>query len=157
MFLRCNSSALLVRNPELAKHPGETVTLLNDAADAGSWKSSAVLGVLAREGNGVSRNAGSAYFQFRVAVLEGGDEAEKLVKNDLELLTTELGAGRTAEIDAQAADWHQRHHAVLEFVYKQGENETGFPAYALAAPEGGGHTAMLLPAEAGIDGTYAQR
>jgi uncharacterized protein len=148
---------LLVRNPELAKHPGETVTLLNDAANAGSWRSSAVLGILAREGNGVPRNAGTAYYQFRVAVLEGGDEAEKLVKNDLEVLTAELDADRRAAIDAQAAEWHQRHHAVLEFVYKQGENETGFPAYALAAPENGGHTAMLLPAEAEIDGTYAQR
>ena len=73
------------------------------------------------------------------------------------MLTAELDADRRAAIDAQAAEWHQRHHAVLEFVYKQGENETGLPGYALAAPENGGHTAMLLPAEAGIDGTYAQR
>jgi hypothetical protein len=116
-----------------------------------------LLGVLARDGKDVPRDASSAYLQFRVAVLQGGDEAEKRLKNDLKRLATELGADRTAEINAQAAEWHQRHHAVLEFVYKQGENETGFPAYALAAPEGGGHTAMLLPAEAGIDGTYAQR
>ncbi len=138
---------LLVRNPELAKNPAETLTLLNDAANAGSWKSSMLLGVLARDGNGVPRNAGTAYFQFRVAVLEGGDEAEKLLKNDLQLLATELGADRTAEIDAQAEGWRQRHHTVLEFVYKQGENETGFPAYALAAPENGTHTAQLIPGE----------
>ena len=61
------------------------------------------------------------------------------------VLSTELGANRTAEINAQAGDWRAHHHTVLEFVYKQGENETGFPAYALAAPENGGHTAMLLP------------
>ena len=119
--------------------------------------SSMLLGVLERDGKDLPRDASAAYFQFRVAVLQGGDLAQKLLKNDLKVLATELGADRTAEIDAQAEDWHQRHHAVLEFVYKPGENETGFPAYALAAPENGGHTAMLLPVEAGIDGTYAQR
>jgi TPR repeat protein len=148
---------LLVRNPELEKQPGETQTLLNDAANAGSWRSSVVLGVMAREGNRVPRNAGTAYFQFRVAVLEGGDEAERLLKNDLQVLTAQLDADHRAAIDAQAAEWHERHHAVLEFVYKQGENETGFPAYALAAPENGGHTALLLPAGAGIDAAFAQR
>ena len=148
---------LLEQNPELAKNPGEAPALLNDAANAGSWNSSMLLGVLARDGKDVPRDPSAAYFQFRVAVLEGGDEAEKLLKNDLQLLATELGADRTAEIDAQAEDWHQRHHTVLEFVYKQGENETGFPAYALAAPENGGHTAMLLPVEAGIDMAFAQR
>jgi len=148
---------LLVRNPEFAEHPGETLTLLNDASNAGSWRSTVLLGVLAREGSGVPRNAGKAYFQFRVAVLEGGDEAEKLLKNDLQVLAAELDADRRAAINAQAEDWHERHHAVLEFVYKPGENETGFPAYALAAPENGGHTAILLPVGAEIDGPFAQR
>ena len=148
---------LLERNPDLAKNPGEASALLNDAANAGSWSSSMVLGVLARDGKDAPRDASTAYFQFRVAVLQGGDEAEKLLKNDLQRLTAELGADRTAEITAQAKDWHQRHHTVLEFVYKQGVNETGFPAYALAAPENGGHTAMLLPVEAGIDIAFAQR
>jgi len=148
---------LLERNPDLAKRPGEALTLLKDAANAGSWNSSLLLGMLARDGKDVTRDASSAYFQFRVAALEGGDEAEKLLKNDLQRVTAELGADRTAKINAQAEDWHQRHHTVLEFVYKQGENETGFPAYALAAPENGGHTAMLLPVEAGIDMAFAQR
>jgi TPR repeat protein len=148
---------LLEQNPELASHPGEASTILNAAANAGSWTSSMLLGVLARDGKDAPRDASAAYFQFRVAVLEGGDEAEKRLKNDIERLAAELGADRTAKIDAQAAEWRQRHHAVLEFVYKQGENETGFPAYALAVPENGGHTAMLLPVEAGIDGTFARR
>jgi hypothetical protein len=148
---------LLEQNPELAGHPGEASAFLNTAANAGSWTSSMLLGVLARDGKDAPRDASSAYFQFRVAVLEGGDEAQKRLNHDLERLTAELGADRTAMIDAQAAEWHQRHHAVLEFIYKQAENETGFPAYALATPENGGHTAMLLPVDAGIDGTVAQR
>ncbi len=148
---------LLEQNPKLADRPGEAAGLLNDAANAGSWMSSMLLGVLARDGKEVPRDAASAYFQFRVAVLEGGDVAEKRLKSDLERLATELGADRTAEINAQAAEWRQRHHAVLEFVYKAGDDETGFPDSALAAPENGGHTAMLLPAEAGINASYAQR
>jgi hypothetical protein len=148
---------LLEKNPDLAKHPGEAVTVLGDAANAGSWGSSMILGVLARDGKDVPRDAAAAYFQFRVAALEGGDVAEKFLRNDLVRLAAELGADRAAEIDAQAAEWRQRHHAVLEFVYKPGENETGFPANALAVPEEGGHTAMLLPAGAGIDAAYAQR
>jgi len=148
---------LLERNPKLAIDPGEATGLLNDAANAGSWSSSLVLGVLARDGRDAPQDASTAYFEFRVAVLEGGDEAEKLLKNDLEVLATELGADRKAEIDARAAEWHARHQAVLEFVYKQGENGAGFPAYALAAPENGGHTAILLPVGAAIAGTYAQR
>jgi hypothetical protein len=148
---------LLERNPDFAKRPGEALTLLNDAANAGSWSSSLLLGVLARDGKEVPRDASSAYFQFRVAVLEGGDDAEKRLKNDLERLAAELGPGRTAEIDAQAAEWRQRHHAVLEFVYKPGDDETGFPASALAVPENGGHTALLLPAEAGTEAAYARR
>jgi uncharacterized protein len=147
---------LLERNPDRAKHPGEALALLNDAASAGSWSSSLLLGVLARDGKEVPRDASSAYFQFRVAALEGGDEAEKRLKNDLERLATELGADRTAEINAQAAEWRERHHAALEFVYKAGDDETGFPDSALAAPENGGHTAMLLPAEAGSDAAYAR-
>lgn len=148
---------LLEKNPGLAKHPGEALALLNDAANAGSWSSSLLLGVLARDGKEVPRDASSAYFQFRVAVLEGGDEPEKRLENDLQRLAADLGPDRTAEIDAQAAEWRQRHHAVLEFVYKPGDDETGFPASALAVPENGGHTALLVPAEAGIDAAYAQR
>jgi hypothetical protein len=138
---------LLEKNPDLAKRPGEALTLLGDAANAGSWGSSMALGVLARDGKDMPRSASSAYFQFRVAALQGRDEAEKLLRNDLGRLAAELGAERTAEIDAQAEDWHQRHHAVLEFVYKRGENEAGYPALALAAPEDGLHTAMLVPVE----------
>jgi TPR repeat protein len=148
---------LLEQNPKLALNSGEATGFLNTAANAGSWTSSMLLGVLARDGKDETRDASTAYFQFRVAVLEGGDEAEKRLNHDLQQLTSELGRERTATLDAQAAEWQAHHHAVLEFVYKQGDNETGFPAYALAVPENGGHTALLLPAEARIDMAYSQR
>jgi uncharacterized protein len=139
---------LLVRNPQLARYPGETHSLLNDAANAGSWRSSVLLGLLARDGSGTPRDAKTAYLQFRMAMLEGGDEAEKLVKNDMESLAAELGSEKTAEMDTEAVAWREQHHTSLEFVYKPGENETIFPAYALASPEDGTHTPLLLAGSA---------
>ena len=64
-------------------HPGEAPALLERRSQCRLVDSSMLLGVLARDGKDVPRDASSAYFQFRVAVLEGGDEAEKRLKNDL--------------------------------------------------------------------------
>ncbi|MGA3100754.1 MAG: tetratricopeptide repeat protein [Terracidiphilus sp.] len=135
---------LLVRNPGLAKYPGEAMVLLNDAANAGDWRSSALLGVLARDGNGVPFDNGAAYYHFRVAALQGGDEARKLVEIDLRLLSAAMGSGRAQAIDSEAGNWYRQHHFVLEFVDKQGQNQARFPALALAAPAVGEHAPQLL-------------
>ena len=62
---------LLVNHPELKQDPQQSRTLLDMAANAGSWKSSIVLGILARDGRGVPADNKAAYFHFRVAVLQG--------------------------------------------------------------------------------------
>ena len=36
-----------------------------------------LLGILARDGNGVPKDSKAAYYHFRVACLQGGDEAEE--------------------------------------------------------------------------------
>src|ERR1039458_8297119 len=100
---------LLVRNPGLAKYPREATALLNDAANAGNWRSSVLLGVLARDGNGMPFDNGAAYYHFRVAVLQGGDGARKLVENDLRLLSAAIGSDRAQAIDSEAGKWY-RHH-----------------------------------------------
>jgi uncharacterized protein len=137
---------LLVRNPALAKSPDEAVALLNESAAAGTWRSSVVLGILARDGNGVPASASAAYYHFRVAALQGGDEAKTFVEHDLETLSGVLGPSQTSLVDAQAQQWSQQHHMVLEFMFKEGENGTSFPAYALAAPTPGVHAVRLMPA-----------
>lgn len=137
---------LLVRNPGLATSADEAVTLLNGAAQAGVWRSEVLLGVLARDGAGVPRDAGAAYLHFRIAALEGREESQPLLAFDLIHIGAKLGADRTRALDAQAEAWRQRHPAVLEFQEKEGDNRDRFPAFALAVPEMGAHTAQLLPA-----------
>jgi uncharacterized protein len=135
---------LLVRNPEMARSPSEVIDLLNDAANAGNWKSSMLLGILARDGGGAALDDSAAYYHFRIAVLQHGDEAAKLLAVDLHKLSARLGPDRTRTLDAQADAWYQQHHFVLEFVEKQGENRGGFPRLALGIPQNGAHAVQLL-------------
>src|SRR5580658_1672353 len=138
---------LLARNPGLARSADEASKLFGESADAGIWRSSMFLGVLARDGKGVPVDPSAAYFHFRVATLHGGDEANKLLDNDLRSLVAQLGPKRTADLDAQASDFYQHHQNVLEFVYKSGDLRARFPAYALALPENGTHTVKILTSQ----------
>jgi uncharacterized protein len=138
---------LLARNPELARSADEAAKLLGESADAGIWKSSMFLGVLARDGKGAPADPSTAYFHFRVATLQGGDEADKLLDNELHNLAAQLGPQMTADLNAQASGYYQHHQIVLEFVYKSGELRARFPAYALAFPENGTHTVRILTAQ----------
>src|SRR5579863_1478266 len=96
---------LLVRNPALAASPQEALELLNDAAAAGNWRSSVLLGVLERDGLGVPVDIEAAYYHFRIAKLQGGKQANQLIARDLDLLSTQLGSERTQAIDGQASQW----------------------------------------------------
>jgi uncharacterized protein len=135
---------LLVRNPALARSPGEATSLLNNAANAGNWRSSMLLGVLARDGNGLPQDNNAAYYHFRVACLQGGDEAKKLLARDLRLLSAKLGSYQAQAIKSDAEHWFGQHHFALAFVDKEGETLDGFPALALAVPGNGEHAAQLL-------------
>ena len=125
---------LLVRNPNFARFSGEAIGLLNDAADEGNWRSSVLLGVLARDGNQVPVDGAAAYYHFRVATLQGGEDARKLVAYDLRLLSAKLGAGRVQAIDLRANRWYGQHPFVLEFVENKEEDRTGLPSFAVATP-----------------------
>lgn len=106
-----------------------------------------LLGVLARDGKGSPADPGAAYFHFRVATLQGGDEANNLLHDDLRSLAAQLGPQRTANLDAQASGFYQHHQIVLEFVYKSDDLRARFPAYALAIPENGTHTVKILTSQ----------
>jgi uncharacterized protein len=138
---------LLANHPDLAKSTGEVVTLLNKAAKAGNWKSSATLGVLARDGNQVPKDDESAYYHFRVATLQGGENARQLLQKDLHIQADKLGATEAARIDREADEWFQQHRQVLEFVYKDGDNWKRFPAFALAVPGEGFYAGKLIPTQ----------
>jgi hypothetical protein len=134
---------LLARNPDLSKSSDEAIRLLNDSANAGTWKSSAVLGVLARDGQAGPQDKAAAYYHFRVAMLQGGDDAKKRLESDTRNLSSNLGQVQTTALDAQAENWLQLHHIVLEFVPRTGKNLNGVYDYALANPEAGTHDANL--------------
>lgn len=136
---------LLVQNPQLAHSPKEAVALLEAAAAAGSWKSSLILGVLARDGRGASVDLEGAYYHFRVATLQGGDTASELLRNDLQILAAKLGAERARAVDSDAGAWYQTHHLSLAYVYQSGENWKQDPFFALESPEGDIHAGRIIP------------
>jgi hypothetical protein len=135
---------LLVRNPALARSPGEAAGLLNIAANAGSWRSSMLLGVLSRDGNGAPKDSKAAYYHFRVACLQGGEQAKRLLAIDLQLLSSRLGSIETQSIESDAQHWFAEHPFALAFVDREGEAPGGFPALALAVPADGEHAVQLL-------------
>ena len=72
---------LLVNHPDLAKSPQEARFSLEFASNAGFWKSSVVLGVLARDWKGTAADLEAAYYHFQVAALQGGEAAKRLLLN----------------------------------------------------------------------------
>ncbi len=135
---------LLVNHPELKQGPQESRTLLETAANAGSWKSSIVLGILARDGHGIPTDYKAAYYHFRVALLQGGAEADKVIKKDIETLIAKIGAEESQAAASAANTWFEHHSLPLVFVYKEGAPRHDFPMVGIAlAPDGS--AGQLLP------------
>jgi uncharacterized protein len=134
----------ILHRPDLARTPNEAVTLFEEAASDGFWKSSVVLGILSRDGTQVKRDGKTAYYHFRISVLQGGEKATALVANDLQKLSLELGQIQIQAIDRQADDWVQKHKRPLEFVDMHVEKGSMFPAYALQYPAKDIHAGLLL-------------
>ncbi len=136
---------LLVNHPELKQAtPQESRILLETAANAGSWKSSVVLGILAREGRGTAVDYKTAYYHFRVALLQGGAETEKLIKKDIEIMAARIGAEDSQTALSAANTWFEHHSIPLIYVYKEGAPRRDFPMAGIAlAPDGS--AGQLLP------------
>ena len=99
----------IVRDPALAASPSEATDLLEKAAADGSWQSSALLGILARDGRaGVPQNKNVAYYHFRIATLQGGDSATTPLENDRHLLTSELAGSNISSLDSEATSWIEK-------------------------------------------------
>ena len=134
---------------ELTNHPGyasssrENIDLLEEAASNGFWKSSIVLGILARDGRGVEKDDKEAYYHFRAAVLQGGDPAVALVQNDITRLKAILGRELIQELDLRSADWAQKHNQHLQFVNLH-DSKRSYTAFALSYPENDVHAGTLI-------------
>lgn len=136
---------LLINHPELNQTPEQARTLLETAANAGSWKSSVVLAVLARDGRGTPVDYQSAYFHLCVAQFQGGPDAVHLIKHDLDSMAAKIGPTEIHNQSDAAKNWFQHHSVALAFVYKNGSQKRNFPAAAIASAPAGSVAGQLLP------------
>ena len=144
---------VLLKRPGLATSQQEAPALLKEAAEAGEWRASVALGLLSRDGlAGAPVDPKQAYYHYRLATLQGGDEARKVVENDLEAISRRLGPEQTAAIDAGANAWFQNHHLALQFINKDGVRSREYPTYAVANPDDGMHAGRLVPGGDGLAG-----
>jgi TPR repeat protein len=140
-----SAGLLLVNHPELCTSHEEALTLLNEAASAGTWKSSLVLGTLARDGKWVPQDPRQAYFHFRVGALQGGDTASALADHDLQVLAAKIGPDERAELDEKATAWSNEHNQCLAMLYKDHRGKTTLAEIALTTPQSGSHAGNLIP------------
>ena len=134
----------MIRRPDLARSTNEPLQVLEEASSDGYWKSSAVLGVLSREGKQVAKDDKAAYYHFRVAALQGRDKATALLENDLKSLASKLDPEQVHELDEAAAVWVQKHNHSLDFVNPHNDYANSFPAFALGNPQKDIHAASLF-------------
>jgi len=139
---------LLASHPELAKSPNEGVPLLEAAANAGNWRSSVVLGILARDGKGVPSSLGEAYLHFQIAAQQGGPEAQRYLAHDLKVLGAKLDAGVLQELNAKAEATAAQHSLVLLYVDKGSGHRPHLPAISIAQAPSETAAGLLIPAAA---------
>lgn len=118
---------LLLNHPELAQTTNEALSFVQTAADAGEWRSSVLLGIIARDGKAGPVDRKSAILHFQIAVLQGGEVAEHLLRYDIEKLSTSLEADERASISSAAEAWYARHHSRQTFIVKDPEVAKYFP------------------------------
>ncbi len=137
---------LLLKHPDLAKSSREALPLIETASYAGNWRSSMVLGILARDGNGVTADPKVAYYHFQIAVRQGGEEAQKLLAHDLNALEAKLSADKQSSVKSSADAWYEQHHLTLVLIGKDVKGTPAFPATAIAAASPGSYIGELVSA-----------
>jgi uncharacterized protein len=121
-------AVLLVHHSELARSTDEAVNLLEFCANVGYWRSSLVLGVLARDGRGVPVDSKAAYYHFQVAMLQGNGEVRDLLSRDTQNLADMLGSEESRKLESDASQWFQQHHLAMNFINTKGNKGKLFPA-----------------------------
>jgi TPR repeat protein len=120
----------IVNHPELAQSQGEAWRELREASEAGSWKASLLLGVMARDGKMTEADTRQAYYCFSLGALQGGGEAERLVTGDLEALKRKLPPDQQSAAADEAKAWFAQHRTPLLYVVKDSDKERYFPLLA---------------------------
>jgi uncharacterized protein len=142
---------LLVNYPKLAKSPHEAQPWLEEAANAGNWRSSIVLGILSRDGKGVAADNKTGYFHFLVASLQRGPQAQAIVAKDLKNIGGKLSTDDQAELTSTADTWAAQHRRPLLYIDRREKDRSPFPSVAIAAASPGSFAGQLLPLTSSSD------
>jgi TPR repeat protein len=118
---------LLVNHPEVSQKHGEAIAMLEAAAEAGSWRSSLILGVLARDGKYTPRNTADACRWFMIATRQGGPDAERLLTADSAVCAKTLDLSSQKEENQQANAWLAQHSHADLFVFGDKYQAKVFP------------------------------
>lgn len=110
---------VLLNHSEISpKKPTEAVDMLTQAAEAGQWEASELLGVLARDGRGSNPDLATAFRWFLIEAKQGGSVAEQSAHQDLANCRQALSADQQ-EQELQAADqWLTQHSARVVLFYR---------------------------------------
>jgi hypothetical protein len=92
-----------------------------------------------------TQDSRAAYFHFRVGVLQGGEAAKALAKNDLQALSKKFSPEELAKIDEEASAWADKHNRRLEVLFKDRRDGASIAAFALGFPQSGEHAGPLIP------------
>jgi TPR repeat protein len=140
-----SAGLLLVNHPAMCSSHEEALTYLSDAASAGTWQSSLILGALSRDGKWVPQDDKQAYLHFRAGAMQGGDTAQTLVENDLKALSLRISQEDRASLDKEAEAWAHDHDRLISRVYKPSKGGSTADSVALENPGPGSHAGTLRP------------
>ena len=137
----------LLKHPELGPVK-DAPALLKEASEAGMWQSSMALGLVWRDGMaGVKADAKLSYYYYRLAAIQGGQQALQMINNELEALSDRLGAEQASAVDRDAQAWFAGHHLFHSFVDKDGGKHKEYPVYAAKARGPAVYSGPAIPLE----------
>jgi TPR repeat protein len=118
---------LLVNHPELPQSAGEATSLLETAASGGSWRSSVILGILYRDGKGVSKDSATSYKWFIIAGKQGGEKTREYVRGEVAAAKAALPPDQQQIAENSAEQWMGAHPNSDIFLLKGGRESAFFP------------------------------
>lgn len=137
---------IAVNHPESKVPHTEGMSVLRSASDAGSWKASAILAVLARDGKWAEKGEADAYRFFKRAANQGDESVKEYVNFDLQRLSTVLDAPTIAALNKEETEWASNHPVSLELIHKSDRKPEPYGSYALTSPPRGEHARGIVPA-----------
>lgn len=125
---------LLILHPELPRKSGEPEKMLETAAQAGSWRSSMLLGILARDGKDRAVDEAEAFRWFLIAAGQGGAEAQQALAKDLAACRAALSLAAQTSGQQQANAWLQQHDTKMSFLFGDRFRKRLFPIAEIREP-----------------------